>query len=44
VLQAFDISYTQALAFGWVMWTGQTVMVVLFGSLSFLLLPVLSKK
>jgi uncharacterized membrane protein YbhN (UPF0104 family) len=44
VLQAFDISYTQALAFGWVMWTGQTVMVVIFGSLSFLLLPVLSKK
>ena len=44
VLQAFDIPYPQALAFGWVIWTGQTVMVVVFGSLSFLLLPVLSKK
>tara|TARA_Y200000002_G_scaffold360260_1_gene345380 strand:- start:2925 stop:3881 length:957 start_codon:yes stop_codon:yes gene_type:complete len=44
VLQAFDIPYPQALAFGWVMWTGQTVMVVVFGSLSFLLLPLLSKK
>ena len=44
VLQAFDIPYPQALAFGWVMWTGQTVMVVVFGSVSFLLLPVLSKK
>ena len=44
VLQAFDIPYPQALAFGWVMWTGQTVMVVVFGSLSFLLLPVLYKK
>ncbi len=44
VLQAFDIPYPQALAFGWMMWTGQTVMVVVFGSLSFLLLPVLSKK
>ena len=44
VLQAFDIPYPQALAFGWVMWTGQTLMVVVFGSLSFLLLPVLSKK
>ena len=44
VLQAFDIPYNQALAFGWVVWTGQTVMVVIFGSLSFLLLPVLSKK
>ena len=44
VLQAFNIPYLQALAFGWVMWTGQTAMVVVFGSLSFLLLPVLSKK
>jgi hypothetical protein len=44
VLQAFDIPFPEALAFGWVMWTGQTVMVVVFGSLSFLLLPVLSKK
>ena len=44
VLQAFDIPYTQALAFGWVMWTGQTLMVVVFGSLSFLLLPIFSKK
>ena len=44
VLQAFNIPYLQALAFGWVMWTGQTAMVVIFGSLSFLLLPVLSKK
>ena len=43
VLQAFDVPYPQALAFGWVMWTAQTMMVVLFGSLSFLLLPVLSK-
>lgn len=44
VLQAFDVPYPQALAFGWVMWTGQTIMVVAFGSLSFLLLPILSKK
>jgi uncharacterized protein (TIRG00374 family) len=44
VLHTFDVSYPQALAFGWVMWTAQTAMVVLFGSLSFLLLPILSKK
>ncbi|CAI8288586.1 MAG: Uncharacterised protein [Bacteroidota bacterium] len=44
VLQAFAIPYPQALAFGWVMWTGQTIMVVIFGSLSFLLLPIFSKK
>jgi uncharacterized protein (TIRG00374 family) len=44
VLKAFAVPYPQALAFGWVMWTGQTVMVVVFGSLSFLLLPMVSKK
>jgi uncharacterized protein (TIRG00374 family) len=44
VLQAFAVPYPQALAFGWVMWTGQTLMVVMFGSLSFLLLPIVSKK
>ena len=44
VLQAFDVPYPDALAFGWVMWTGQTIMVVVFGSLSFLLLPIFSKK
>lgn len=44
VLQTFDIPYPQALAFGWLMWTTQTAMVVLFGSISFLLLPILSKK
>jgi len=44
VLQTFDIPNPQALAFGWLMWTAQTAMVVLFGSISFLLLPILSKK
>lgn len=44
VLKAFAVPYPQALAFGWVMWTGQTLMVVVFGSLSFLLLPIVSKK
>jgi hypothetical protein len=44
VLHAFAVPYPQALAFGWVMWTGQTLMVVVFGSLSFLLLPMISKK
>lgn len=44
VLKAFAVPYPQALAFGWVMWTGQTAMVVIFGSISLLLLPVVSKK
>ena len=31
ILQAFAVPYPQALAFGWVMWTGQTLMVIVFG-------------
>lgn len=30
-------------AFGWVMWTGQTAMIIVFGGLSFLLLPIYNK-
>ncbi len=44
VFHAFGVPYPEALAFGWVMWTSQTAMVVVFGSLSFLFLPFLSKK
>jgi hypothetical protein len=44
VIQVFNIPYPEALAFGWVIWTGQTVIVIFFGSLSFLLLPICSKK
>ena len=28
VLQAFDVPYSQALAFGWVMWTVQTLSLI----------------
>jgi len=43
-LALFDIPTEPATAFGWIMWTAQTVMVILFGGLAFLLLPIVNKK
>ncbi len=40
----YGINQNSALAFGWIMWTAQTVMVIVFGGLSFLLLPVYNKE
>ena len=44
VLISYGISKDASLAFGWIMWTAQTVMVILFGSLSFFLLPLVNRK
>ena len=38
-LALFGISGASGDAFGWIMWTSQTLMIVLFGAISFLLLP-----
>lgn len=42
-LTLYGVEQNPALAFGWIMWTAQTLMVILFGGLSFILLPVLNK-
>lgn len=39
----FDIPENPSIAFGWIMWTSQTVMIILMGSLSFLLLPIYNR-
>ena len=44
VLISYGITKESSLAFGWIMWTAQTVMVILFGSLSFFLLPLVNRK
>lgn len=44
VLISYGISKESSLAFGWIMWTAQTVMVIIFGSLSFFLLPLVNQK
>ncbi len=40
----FGISEELGSAFGWIMWTAQTTMVIIFGGLSFILLPMYNKK
>lgn len=44
VLISYGISKESSLAFGWIMWTAQTIMILLFGGLSFLALPLLNRK
>ncbi len=44
VLITYGISKESGLAFGWIMWSAQTIMVILFGSLSFFALPLINRK
>ena len=43
VISQYEVSYESALALGWIVWTSQTLMIVVFGSLSFVFLPILNK-
>ncbi len=42
-LAIFGISSVSGDAFGWIMWISQTLMVVVFGTISFLVLPLLNR-
>lgn len=44
ILALYGISLTAGTAFGWILWTSQTVMVLVLGGLSFLLLPIVNRK
>ena len=44
VLILFGIASNPALAFGWLMWTAQTFMILFFGGISFLVMPLYNKK
>ncbi len=41
-LSLFGISDASGTAFGWIMWIAQTLMIVVFGAISFLILPLLN--
>jgi uncharacterized protein (TIRG00374 family) len=43
VFKLFDIPIEAGQAFGWVLWTAQTILVVIVGSLSAILLPIVNK-
>tara|TARA_R110002012_G_scaffold284558_1_gene475385 strand:- start:121 stop:1074 length:954 start_codon:yes stop_codon:yes gene_type:complete len=40
----FNLPYNPSLAFGWIMWTAQTAMIIICGGLSLICLPLLNKK
>ena len=42
-LSLFGIDEVLGNAFGWIMWTSQTAMIVIFGGLAFLFLPIYNK-
>lgn len=42
-LVLYNVPNNAALAFGWIMWTAQTVMVIVFGLLSFQFIPIYNK-
>lgn len=44
ILILYGISKQSGEAFGWILWGSQTLMVLVFGGLSFILLPVLNQK
>lgn len=43
VISQYNVPYESALAFGWVVWSSQTIMIIIFGSFSFVFLPILNK-
>lgn len=43
VISQYNVSYENALAFGWIVWSAQTLMIIFFGILSFIFLPILNK-
>ncbi len=44
ILLLYNIPETAGTAFGWLVWTAQFLMIIFFGSLSFILLPLYNKK
>lgn len=42
-LALFGVQEEPATAFGWIMWTAQTAMIIVFGGLAFLFLPIYNK-
>ncbi len=43
-LTLFGLAEEPSYAFGWIVWTSQTLMIIVFGILSFIFLPIFNKK
>jgi len=44
ILLLYHVEAAYGLAFGWIIWTAQTIMVLVVGGLSFIFMPVYNKK
>ena len=44
ILVLFNVPETKGYAFGWLNWSGQTLMIVLVGLIALVLLPILNKR
>lgn len=44
ILQMYGVTEVQGLAFGWIVWTAQTLMVIVLGGLSFIFMPIYNKR
>lgn len=44
VLNLFDISKDVGLAFGWVMWSSQTILILISGAFAFITIPIVNRK
>lgn len=44
ILSLYGVPKEAGTAFGWIIWTSQTIQIIIFGGLSFLLLPILNRK
>ena len=42
ILTSFNVPNDSGLSFGWIIWTSQTIMITVFGSLSFFILPLVN--
>ncbi|MBT8393668.1 MAG: TIGR00374 family protein, partial [Bacteroidia bacterium] len=40
----FGLDENPSFAFGWIMWTAQSALILFFGALSFLFLPILNRE
>lgn len=43
ILELYGIPQVQGLAFGWIVWTAQTMMIIVLGGLSFIFMPIYNK-
>ena len=44
VLSSFEIKKEIGLSFGWIVWSSQTILIIILGALAFILIPIVNRK